>query len=123
MKLHRLVSVALVCGLAAPLHAINVFDYSVTPAPGNAYDITPLLASSDSDYWCAAADHALNELNASGSTRVYALAGASGRAERFSLTPPATGPVQSIGLSLDLPGNNLSAAAAFQYCYNVDIKE
>ena len=123
MKFHRLASVALVCGLAAPLHAINVFDYSVSAAPGNGFDITPLHASAPSDYWCAAADHALNELNASGTTRVYVLAGATGRSERFSLTPPPSGPVQSVTLSLDLPGNNLSAAAAFQYCYNVDIKE
>lgn len=77
------------------------------------------------DYWCAAGDYALS-LGVRGNTRVYVVSGvqpsvsqAGRRAVRFTITPEAAGvtPISpQLTLGVDTPGDNLSVAAARQYC-------
>lgn len=107
----------------APALGDTGYDYTVTPLANGAFEITPARAAGPSVYWCAAADHARTRLQASGSAPLFVLAGATGRAARFSLSPPPGGPVQSFDLSISTPGNSLSVAAALQYCFNVSINE
>ncbi|TNF63616.1 MAG: hypothetical protein EP307_04720 [Rhodobacteraceae bacterium] len=80
-------------------------------------------------YWCGAGDYAIRALRAPSNARVYLVQGpAPSRTEpgkkavTFSLTPPPAAAdrsqVQQLFLSLKAIGDNLSAVAAQQYCYD-----
>ena len=109
--------------LGAGAQADTGYDFTVATAPDGAFDITPKIPGGDTVFWCAASEHARRALGASGSDRIYAFGRTALRTARFSLTAPASGPVQTFTLSLDEVGNNLSVAAAFQYCLNETINE
>lgn len=115
---------ALALGLLwTPVKADIGFDYSVAAGSDGTFDITLKRAGGDTAFWCAASEHARRELGASGSDRVYTWGRTATRGAKFSLKAPASGPVQSFTVSLDEVGNNLSVAAAYQYCLNVTINE
>lgn len=96
-------------------------DYSVAAGPDGTFDVTAERSGGDDVYWCGASEYARRELGASSSDRIYAWGRTGNRTARFSLQAPASGPVQSFSVSLDEVGNNLSVAAAYQYCLNVSI--
>lgn len=95
---------------------------AVTP---EVFEVVQRTRSSASEFWCSAGDYAIRVLGIPVAQRIYIWqpVGASvttpgRRAVQFSLSPPP-GADTSTGYSLSVKraGDNLTAAAARQYCY------
>lgn len=109
-------------GLAVAWTAVNRSE--VTALGGDRFEVVNRNSSRSQDYWCAAGDYAIAALHTPATQRVYIYAAvgpsqtAPGRkGVTFSLSPPPGGPApQTYSLSVKSVGDNLTAAAARQYC-------
>lgn len=115
---------------ATPVAAGYAGAYQVYPAPGGAFEVVSTITGSPAFLWCGAGEHAIAQLGAGSTERVYIQRGVgpsvndpSNRSVIFSLTPPPSGAVRSNSIDVSLVGNNLSAGAAWQYCFNRNIKD
>lgn len=97
----------------------------VNPVSDGVWEVVQRPGTSASDYWCSAGDFAIRQLGAAATQRVYlwrALgpsATQSGKAAvQFSFSAPAgANTTPGYSLSVKAVGDNLTAAAAQQYCY------
>lgn len=94
--------------------AVSKTEFEVIGRPG----------SSAADYWCGAGDYVRHALRMPATTRVYiwkaigpSVVQSGRKAVQFSLSPPENASASpGISLSVKAVGDNLTAAAAFQYC-------
>lgn len=118
------VSIALAPGWALGFRAQNLHD--VNAVSSDTFEVIGQPGSGAADYWCGAGDYARHKLNTAATQRIY-ISRAVGESQtepgrtavQFSLTPPAdadTSPGYS--LSVKAVGDNLTSAAAIQYCYS-----
>jgi hypothetical protein len=104
--------------------AIN--RHQVLPVSQGVWEVVGRPGSGAQDYWCAFGDFATQTMRLSAGQRLYMWRGIgpsvnrSGyKAIQFSLEPPPGADTSTpITLSMDRPGDNLSRAAARQYCYS-----
>ncbi|WP_050930256.1 hypothetical protein [Aestuariivita boseongensis] len=99
---------------------------TVAPVSNSVFEVVGLPGSGASHFWCAAGEYALAQ-GAASSARIYLASGRQpsvsrpGRtAVRFTLAPDAAGVTPlapQLTLSVDVPGDNLSVAAAREYCH------
>lgn len=97
----------------------------VLPVSGSVFEVVQRGRSSASEFWCSAGDYAIRVLGTSATQRVYiwrpvgpSTTVQGRKAVQFSLSPPE-GADTSTGYSLSVKraGDNLTAAAARQYCF------
>jgi hypothetical protein len=98
----------------------------VLPVSDGVFEVIGQTGSSAGDYWCGAGDYARSKLRTGATQRVYlwralgfSQSGKGRKAVQFSLAPPSdalTSPGYS--LSVKAVGDNMTAAAAAQYCYS-----
>jgi hypothetical protein len=102
--------------------------HQVYPVSPTVFEVVGQAGSGAADYWCGAGDYVRHSLRMPAVQRVYIWrgigpsVGKSGRkAVQFSLNPPGD-KVAPPGYSLSVKavGDNLTAAAAFQYCLDND---
>ncbi|QBF31219.1 hypothetical protein [Thalassococcus sp. S3] len=102
----------------------------VNPVGPATFEVINRPGKGPSDFWCAAGDFVRGRLSVPSNQRVYIVRGRGpsqtepGRsAVIFSLQPPAgvdtVAAAQSITLSTDRIGDNLSVALAVQYCLDL----
>jgi hypothetical protein len=100
--------------------------HEVLPVSKSVFEVIGRPGSGPREYWCGAGDYVYRNMGAPGVQRVYIVEAIGPSVNRpgkksvkFSLTPPkgvSTSPGYS--LSVKAVGDNLSAAAAQQYCYD-----
>ncbi len=101
----------------------------VLPVSDGVFEVTNSGGSSAQAYWCGAGDYAIAQLRVGASQRVYIwkAEGPSvnrpGRnAVQFSLQPPpGANTTPGYSLSVRAVGDNLTAAAAREYCWGLRI--
>ena len=110
-------------GLALAWRAWNWHE--VYPVNDKVWEVLSRPGSGPADFWCGAGDYALSVLRAPVVQRIYIWreVGASVtkpgyRSVQFAFEPPA-GADTTTGYSLNIkrPGDNLTVAAARQYCF------
>ena len=98
---------------------------TVSQIDATVFEVVGRPGSGAREMWCAAGDYARSQ-NVPSTTRIYlesgrqpAVSRPGGTAVRFTLSPDAAGvtpvPPQLV-LNVDVPGDNLSVAAATEYC-------
>jgi len=110
-------------GLAVAWRAWNRLE--VYPVSKTVFEVIGEPGSGAADYWCGAGDFAISVLRSKVADRVYIWRAIGGsvnkpgyKAVQFSLKPPAdTSPSPGYSLSVKATGDNLTAAAARQYCF------
>jgi len=130
MTTFRLIAVAAllasVPGWASAWRARNL--HQVEPVSASVFEVIGRPGSGAADYWCGAGDYVRHALGRAAVQRVYiwraigpSVTRQGRRAIQFSLTPPDN-PTPSPGYSLSTKavGDNLTAAFAFQYCFDND---
>ncbi len=122
-----LVCAAFVATLPFSAFASAASGYATAANVGNAtFEIVPVPGRTGArSYWCAAGEYAFAQ-GARANARIYLVSGRQpstsqpGReAVRFTLSPEAAGvtPISpQLSLSVSVPGDNLSVAAAREYC-------
>ncbi len=117
---------ALAPGMTAAWRAFNLLE--VVQISDTVWEVIGEPGSWAVEYWCGAGDYALSVLRSRATTRVYvwrAVGPSQARPRRtsvqFSFTPPPRADTRT-GLSLDIKrtGDNLTAAAARQYCFGTN---
>ena len=118
--------VVLTPGWVGAWRAYNWHD--VFPVSKIAFEVIGRPGSAAADYWCGAGDYVRHGLRKPATTRVYiwraigpSVIQSGYKAVQFSLTPPenaSTSPGYS--LSVKAVGDNMTAAAAFQFCLGND---
>lgn len=116
------VLLVLMPAVAGALHGFNRLQ--VYPVSKTDFEVVGRVGSGAANYWCGAGDYVRNYLRAPVVTRIYisraigpSVSTAGRKAVHFSLTPPkdvSTSPGYS--LSVKAVGDNMTAAAAFQFC-------
>lgn len=117
---------ALTPGWVMAYRAYNWHD--VFAVSETVFEVIGRPGSGAADYWCAAGDYVRHALRDKATRRIYiwraigpSVIQSGRRAVHFSLTAPenaSTSPGYS--LSVKAVGDNLTAAAAFQYCLGDD---
>lgn len=108
--------------VASALHGFNRLKvYAVSKSE---FEVVGEVGSGAANYWCGAGDHVRNYLRMPVVTRIYiwkaigpSLSTRGRKAVQFSLSPPenvSTSPGYS--LSVKAVGDNMTAAAAYQFC-------
>lgn len=104
--------------------------FQVYPLEGDRFEVIATQGPAAGDYWCGAARHAIAELRKPATQRIYVVRGRGDsqarpdrRAVQFAFTPPAGGPVQSQSISVDIVGNQMSAAQAQAFCMDRTVKD
>lgn len=121
-RMPLILALALVPGGVAAWRAYNWHD--VLAISKTVFEVIGEPGSAAADYWCGAGDYVRHALRMSATRRVYiwkaigpSVAQPGRKAVQFSLSPPEnTSPSPGISLSVKAVGDNLTAAAAFQYC-------
>lgn len=128
MRRVRLVIVALALALPGAVPAWQAWNFhDVYPVQKGVWEVVKRPRSAAWDFWCAIGDFALAELRVGATQRIYLWRGLgpsvtrSGyKAVQFSLTPPAgADTTPGLTLSVNRVGDNLTAAAARQYCFGM----
>ena len=117
---------ALLQGKTAAWRALNFLE--VIQISDTVWEVIGEPGSWAVEYWCGAGDYATSVLRSRATTRVYvwrAVGPSQARPGRtsvqFSFAPPPGADTRT-GLTLDIKraGDNLTAAAARQYCFGTD---
>lgn len=127
MKSFASLAVAIAIALPTAGQAFTADKRVKVNAIGNStFEVVASGGTGNKLYWCAAAQYA-RSIGVNGSNRIYLVMGpkqsqtlAGRRAVHFTTNPSAAGitPVEpQSGLSVSVPGDNLSVASAGQYCY------
>lgn len=102
--------------------------HQVYPVSPTVFEVVGQPGSGAADYWCGAGDYVRHSLGLPAVQRVFiwrqigpSVAQSSRKAVQFSLSPPEH-KVAPPGYSLSVKavGDNLTAAAAYQYCLDND---
>lgn len=96
----------------------------VNPVSDTVFEVIGRVGSGPVQYWCSAGDYARQVLNTSATQRIYlwralgpGVTEQTTRAVQFSVTPPPDADTTpSFLLSVTNVGDNMSSAAAHQYC-------
>lgn len=124
---HLIFLTACLAALPISAHAFTTNNsYGVAPVNEAVFEVVSRRgASSPRGFWCAAGQYAFS-LGVRTNTRIYLVSGRQpsvtdpGRtAVRFTLAPEAAGitPINpQLSLSVDVPGDNVSVAAAREFC-------
>ncbi|MCB1364962.1 MAG: hypothetical protein KDK02_12630 [Rhodobacteraceae bacterium] len=99
--------------------------HEVLPLGGGIYEVIGEPGSGAQDFWCAIGDYGIARLGLPAVQRIYTWRGIGPSAARpgrkamqFALAPPEGADTSTpLTLSLTRVGDNLTAAAARQYCY------
>ena len=106
---------------AVPSHAFMAKnDLVVVPLGNGAFEVPYRGLSGTSDFWCAAGDYVVRELNLSPQTRVYRTSSPPRRAGQGVSFSLSANDAKRSGLVLHDGGRGLTAAHARQLC---DVKE
>lgn len=122
-------ALVLIPGLALSWRALN--RHEVVPVGGGVYEVIGRVGSGAQDYWCGIGDYAMTQLHAPAAQRIYVWrpVGPSAtrpghRAVQFAFSAPKGAETTSdYSLTVRRAGENLTVAAARQYCYNGDFDE
>ena len=95
----------------------------VSAKPSGEISVYSPRSSSAQYYWCGVGHYVINKTNAGSGARIYLTEGRTLEGGRytvsFSLTPPAgAGDSNPLNVSVKVPGDSFSAAAAIQHCYS-----
>lgn len=120
--------VGLIVALAAPVpsmawRAWN--QHEVFPIGDGVYEVLSEPGSGPADFWCGIGDYATTQLGIGATQRLYIWRGIGPsvtrpgyKAVQFALSPPQGADTSTpLTLSVKRVGDNLTAAAARQYCY------
>lgn len=106
------------------------YTYNAFPVTSGVFEIESMRGSDSAHYWCGAGHYVGAELGRPANQRVYVIRAdgpsqaSPGRTTvQFSLTPPTTGAVATNTIDIDIIGNNLSQAQAYQFCFNKSISD
>ena len=120
-----LTALVLLPAAALPWRAWN--RHEVLPVGNGVYEVVSRIGSGAQDYWCAIGDYAIRQDRVAATQRIYvwqAIGPSETRPNRkgvqFAYRPPA-GSNTETGYSLTVRqvGDNLNAATARQYCYDL----
>jgi hypothetical protein len=113
---------------AEPLLAWRAANWlEVLPRGADVFEVIGRAGSGAADYWCAAGDFARHQLGTPAVQRLYvwvplgpSQARPGQKSVQFALEPPAqTGEIGGYSLTVSEAGENLTAAAARQYCLDM----
>ncbi len=98
--------------------------HDVYPVSKTVFEVVTYARSGAADYWCGAGDYVRHGLRAPATSRIYiwravgpSVTVPGRKAVQFSLSaPPDVSTSPGYSLSVKTAGDNLTAAAAFQYC-------
>ena len=121
-KIFLATSLAILPSFAGAWTAPN--DHKVAAVSDAVFEVVGRPGSAGQEYWCAAGDYSRRVLGARANQRVYLVRGPApaqtrnwNRAVLFSLSPPDNAQSRAmLFLSVKRVGDNLSTAAAQQYC-------
>ena len=113
---------ALVPGWGLAWRAYNT--HVVVPVSQTVFEVVGRPGSSAANYWCSAGDYVRHRLRMKATTRIYiwqaigpSVSYSNSKAVQFSLNSPVEPPLSpGYSLSVKAVGDNLTAAAAYQYC-------
>jgi hypothetical protein len=99
--------------------------HEVFPVAEGVFEVVSEPGSGPQDFWCGAGDYAIRVLGVKVVQRIYtwrgigpSVARPGRKAMQFAFAPPKGADTStSLSLSLTRVGDNLTAAAARQYCY------
>jgi hypothetical protein len=126
-KVCLLVSLVLTPGWASAWRAIN--RHEVFPVSKTVFEVIGRPGSGAADYWCGAADFVRRTIRNTATQRIYiwraigpSQTQSGKKAVQFSLSPPINADTSpGYSLSVKAVGDNLTSAAAYQYCLNDDL--
>lgn len=126
VALTALVLLMFCSGAASAWRAVN--RQEVFPLSDGVFEVLSRRGAGPAQFWCAAGDYARRVLDTAAVQRIYIHRGigpsrtrTDSTAVQFALIPPPVVDTSSgYSLSLDRVGENLTSAAAHQYCYGDD---
>lgn len=100
--------------------------HEVLPVSEGVWEVVNRVGSGAQDYWCGIGDYAIRVLRSSATQRIYiwqgvgpAISRPGRKSVQFSLSPPpGSDTTPRLSLSVKIPGDNLNAATARNYCYD-----
>jgi hypothetical protein len=126
LRISLVAVLAMVPGWGAAWRALNWHE--VFPISETEFEVVSRVGSGAADFWCGAGDFARSKLGAGATQRIYiwraigpSVTRPGKKAVQFSFSPPPGANVTpGYSLSVKAVGDNLTSAAAFQYCLGQD---
>lgn len=122
-------TILLVGAICAPLtaQAWRAWNHhEVLPVSERVWEVVSRVGSGAQDYWCGIGDFAIRQLRSPATQRIYiwqpigpSVNRPGRKSVQFALTPPPGSDISPrLSLNVKIPGDNLNAATARNYCYD-----